>query len=120
MPAEPIEPAAPRVVVDGKFFRAGGRRFHPKGVTYGPFAPGADGAMFPAPDTARRDFALVRELGANVLRVYHVPPRWLLDLAEERGLKLLVDIPWDKDAPFLATGRAQAEARVRSLLQKAG
>ena len=31
------------------------------------------------------DFALMRELGANTLRTFTVPPRWLLDLAAGRG-----------------------------------
>ena len=36
-----------RVTVDGKFFRLGGRKFYPKGVTYGPFAPNASGEHLP-------------------------------------------------------------------------
>jgi hypothetical protein len=34
-------PARPRVTVDGKFFRLGGRKFVVKGVTYGPLFTGA-------------------------------------------------------------------------------
>lgn len=101
----------PRVVVDGKFFRLDGRKFCVKGITYGPFAPNARGEMFPEPDQTRRDFEQIRELNANVIRVYYAPPRWLLDLAAQHGLRLLVDIPWPKHLCFLDSDQIQAEAR---------
>jgi len=43
----PISPAD-RVQIDGKFFRLGARKFHPKGVTYGPFQPGSRRIALPA------------------------------------------------------------------------
>jgi beta-galactosidase/beta-glucuronidase len=79
--------------VDGKGFRLGPVKFHAKGVTYGPLAPGNDGLTFATPEATRRDFTQIVTLGSNLLRVYHVPPRWFLDLAHEHGLKLLVDVP---------------------------
>jgi GT2 family glycosyltransferase len=100
-----------RVAADGKFFRLGGRKLFLKGVTYGPFAPDHSGETFGTHEQASQDFAMIRELGANVLRVYYPPPRWFLDLAHERGLKLLVDIPWPKHLCFLDTDEAQEEAR---------
>jgi GT2 family glycosyltransferase len=113
MPALPptANAAESRVIVDGKCFRLDGRKFHVKGVTYGPFAPNARGEMFPEPDQTARDFAQITELGANVLRVYYVPPGWVLDLASEHGLKFLVDIPWPKHLCFLDSDEAQAGAR---------
>src|SRR5262249_62321311 len=39
-----------RPVVDGKFLTRGGQRLRVRGVTYGPFAPTADGEPFPQPD----------------------------------------------------------------------
>jgi GT2 family glycosyltransferase len=90
----------PRVTVDGKFFRLGDAKFYVKGVTYGPFA-GAEDGPFPENSRARSDFALIKELGANTLRVYHVPPKRLLDLADEHGLKFLIDVPWWKTGCFL-------------------
>lgn len=101
----------PRVRVDGKFFRLGDRKFYAKGVAYGPFAPGESGACLPSPEQTARDFALIAELGANVIRTYMPPPRWLLDLAQDHGLKLLVDIPWPKNHCFLDSGRAREQAR---------
>ena len=89
------------VVTDGKFFRVGSQKFHPRGVTYGPFKPDAAGNTFPSPDRCARDFEVMRELNANCLRVYHIPPRWFLDLAHEHGLKVLVDYYWPKHTCFL-------------------
>ncbi len=101
----------PRVWVDGKFFHRGAEKFYLKGVTYGPFAPNAAGEPFAAPEQTARDFLLARELGANVLRVYHIPPRWFLDLAAHHDLLLLIDIPWDKHLVFLDDDARRAAAR---------
>ena len=101
----------PRVRVDGKFFRRGVEKIYLKGVTYGPFAPDGAGETFATPDQTARDFVLVRELGANLLRVYHIPPRWLLDLAAQHDLLLLVDVPWDKHLCFLDSETQRAAAR---------
>jgi len=101
----------PRVRVEGKFFRVGERKFYAKGVAYGPFAPNAQGQPFPAPEQTGRDFAQIRELGANLIRVYTVPPRWLLDLALAHDLRVLVDIPWHQHLCFLDSADLRAEAR---------
>ncbi len=100
-----------RVRVDGKFFRLGGKKFYAKGVTYGPFAPGEDKSHFPPRAQLERDFLKIRELGANTLRVYTVPPRWLLDLAQAHELKLLVDVPWWKNGCFLDSAETRTAAR---------
>jgi O-antigen biosynthesis protein len=102
--------AQPRVVVDGKFFRLGDKKFFVKGVAYGPFAPNAQGLRFVSPEQTALDLTQIAELGANVIRVYHVPPRWLLDMAQERGIKVLVDIPWNKHLCFDSEERRE-EAR---------
>ncbi len=107
----PPPPAPDRVRVDGKFFRIGMEKFYPKGVTYGPFEPDANGSAFPSPEEVARDFALMRRLNANCVRVYHVPPRWMLDLAREHGLKLLVDFPWPKHTCFLDDPKTMDEIR---------
>ncbi len=99
------------VRVDGKFFRVDDRKFYPKGVTYGPFAPDADGCTFPPPDRVVEDFRLIAALNANCLRVYHVPPRWFLDLAHDHGLKILVDYYWPKHTCFLDDAAGLAEIR---------
>jgi cellulose synthase/poly-beta-1,6-N-acetylglucosamine synthase-like glycosyltransferase len=101
----------PRPVVSGKFFRAGDQKFYPKGVTYGPFSPASGDAPFASPDQTARDFELIRQLGANLLRVYHVPPPWFLDLAASSQLRLLIDIPWNKHLCFLDSPAARDQAR---------
>jgi O-antigen biosynthesis protein len=104
-------PSPDRVRVDGKFFRLGEQKFYAKGVTYGPFAPGEDKSHFPLRAQVERDFAQIRALNANTVRIYTVPPRWLLDLAQAHGLKLLVDVPWWKNGCFLDSAETRAAAR---------
>jgi GT2 family glycosyltransferase len=99
--------------VDGKCFVRGGQRLRVRGVTYGPFAPDADGQPFPARERAGEDFAAMRAAGVNAVRTYHLPPEWLLDLADEQGMNLLIDVPWPKHLCFLDSARAQEEARRR-------
>ena len=108
--------------VDGRFFRLGARRFHPKGVSYGPFAPNNEGDAFPTSGQTRADFAQIAELGANVLRVYSLPPPWFLELALAHGLRLLVDVPWNKQSCFLdrAQDRAEVVDRVRRTARACG
>ncbi len=102
----------PRSSVDGKFFRLGGTRFYVKGAAYGPLAPpaGSEAPGLASPEQTGRDFALIRELGANLIRVYYAPPQWFLDLAEANELKVLVDIPWNQQTCFLDSARQRAEA----------
>src|SRR2546422_7749034 len=100
-----------RVRVDGKFFRVGEEKFRVKGVAYGPFAAADGKEHFPSLERARADFRLIRELGANLARVYHSPPRWLLDLAHENKIKLLIDVPWLKNRCFLDSPKLKAAAR---------
>ena len=52
-PLPDVRPHAPlpdgaRIVADGKFLQVGGERFLIKGVTYGTFAPDADGKVHAA------------------------------------------------------------------------
>ncbi len=101
----------PRVSVDGKFFRFGEKKFYVKGLTYGPFAPNAAGQPFAAPEQTAKDFAQIHDLRANLIRVYHIPPKWLLDLAVEHKLKVLVDIPWNSHLCFLDSAQIREEAR---------
>lgn len=98
------------VSVDGKFFRLGENKFFVKGLTYGPFAPNAAGEPYASPEQTERDFALIAGAGANVIRVYHTPGRWFLDLAQAHGLKVFLDIPWNKHLCFLEDSRNRAEA----------
>src|SRR5262249_49833832 len=100
-----------RVHTSGKFFRLGSEKFCAKGVTYGPFAPNVEGEHFATPGQTAQDFCLMRELGVNLVRIYYVPPPWLLDLAQQHALKLLIDVPWNKEVCFLDAEAARNEAR---------
>ncbi len=104
-------PSAKRVSIDGKYFRCGEKKFYVKGVTYGPFAPNEKGEYFASRLQTDFDLRQLRELGANLLRVYYVPPVWFLDAAAEQGLKVFVDVPWPKHLCFLDSMKSQREAR---------
>jgi len=93
----PLEP----IRVRAKFFFEGERKFFVKGVTYGPFAPDGEGHFVGNPEKARADFALMCEMGVNLLRIYHIPPRWFLDLCREFRLRVLISIPWAEHIEFL-------------------
>ena len=40
-------------------------------------------------------------VGLNSIRVYTVPPRWLLDIAQSYGLRVMVGLPWEQHIAFL-------------------
>ena len=104
-------PTTNRVRRDGKFFRLGADKFFVKGVTYGPFEPNSLGEHYPEPDDVRRDFKQIIELGANCVRVYWKPNKWFLDIAEEVGLKVFIDVPWPKNLTFIGNEPVMNEAR---------
>jgi len=93
------------ITVRAKFFFEGDDKWFLKGTTYGPFKPNEEGDLMSTPERARLDFALMREMGLNLIRLYHVPPRWLLDLAAEHGLRALISIPWTQHVEFLNSRR---------------
>src|SRR5262245_50828549 len=116
IPNGPLPCLHGRVRVDGKYFARGGQRLWVQGVTYGPFAPDAEGLPFPTPQRVAGDFTQMRAAGINSVRTYHVPPEWFLRLAEESGLTVLVglpwlDVPWRKHLFFLKSRPIQREAR---------
>ena len=97
--------------VEGKFFFAGDAKLFLKGITYGPFPVGADGTQFPAPERVRQDFGLMTKAGINTLRVFTVPPVWLLDIAADNGLRVLAGIPWSQHITFLDSEEIKTEIR---------
>ena len=100
-----------RVVADGKFLRAGDERFRIKGVTYGTFAPDADGYQFPHPSRIAEDFRLMAELGINTVRTYTPPRIDLLDEAARCGLRVMVGLPWSQHVAFLDDRRLRRAIR---------
>src|SRR5262245_6414830 len=83
--------ARPRV--QGKFIFVGDNKFYFKGVTYGSFRPDSQGVDYPSSSVVRADFRLMRSNGVNCIRTYTVPPLWLLDLALEAGIYVMVGLP---------------------------
>jgi GT2 family glycosyltransferase len=116
------EPITNRVRRDGKFFRLGTEKFYVKGVTYGPFAPNEDGEAFPSRANTRKDFEQIAEMGANCVRIYHVPSKWFLDLAQECGLKIFLDVAWPKNLTFVGDPEItrQAHEAVRTAARNCG
>ncbi|HVC56767.1 MAG TPA: glycosyltransferase [Stellaceae bacterium] len=117
--SEPLADAAADrpgpIRVHGKFFFDGDIKHFVKGVTYGPFAVGSHGAQFPESPVVEQDFALMESAGVNTVRVFTVPPVWLLDLAAEAGLRVLVGLPWTQHVAFLDSAAIKAEIRASLL-----
>ena len=89
------------VTVSGKFFFVGDHKIYVRGVSYGPFGTSQHGFPFPSEEVLETDLRLMVAMGANTLRTFTVPPRWLLDRSAEHGLRVLVTIPWAEHVCFL-------------------
>ena len=98
-----------RLVARGKYIFDGERKFYARGVSYGPFPTNSRGERYPEPERASADFALMRELGANTLRLYVPPPEWLIEEAIKHDLKLMVGFPWPFHMAFLDSTKMMAE-----------
>src|SRR5947199_216722 len=83
-----------RPTVRGKFLYVGKEKFWVRGVSYGTFFVDDDGEERLNPEMVARDFALMAANGFNVVRVHTGPPRWLLDMALENGLRVMVGLNW--------------------------
>ncbi|GAB4181231.1 MAG: hypothetical protein Fur0032_22290 [Terrimicrobiaceae bacterium] len=109
--------------VRAKFFFDGDEKFFVKGVTYGPFAPDANGEFFGTPEKAAKDFELMAAAGINLVRIYYVPPKWFLDLCWQHRIRALISIPWAEHLEFLKDRKLRREteqAIVRGVSQNAG
>ena len=110
-PADRSRQLTQPVEIDGKFFAAGGERFEFRGVTYGTFAPRADGALFPERERIERDVATMRAAGFSVVRTYTVPPEDLLETASGNGLRILAGVFYP-DWRYLLGSSRRANRRV--------
>src|SRR5580704_4465998 len=90
-----------RLVVRGKYIWDGASKFLARGVSYGPFTPNSRGERYPEPERTATDFALMRELGANLVRTYVPPPTWMFELAAKNELRMMVGMPWPFHMAFL-------------------
>ncbi|KAH7135179.1 Glucanosyltransferase-domain-containing protein [Dendryphion nanum] len=96
--------AIPIVTIKGsKFFTTDGEQFYIKGITYQ--ASTFDGNALTKSAQCEIDAQLIKELGANVIRVYSVDPTLNHDACmssfEKRGIYLLLDMP----TPFASISR---------------
>jgi O-antigen biosynthesis protein len=107
-PAEWIARPQPR----GKFLYVGDEKLYVRGVTYGTFRPVADDGEYDA-STVERDFAQMAKHHINAVRLYTVPPRWLLDAAYRHGLRVMVGLPWEQHVTFL-----DDQKRIRSIEER--
>ena len=112
VPALAARPAGTRPEVHGKFFRVGDEKLYLRGVTYGPFAPDADGVPYD-PARTREDFARMVGAGINTVRLYTPPPEWLLDAAAEHKLLVLAGLAWEQHVAFLDDRR-----RARDIVER--
>ena len=87
-----------RAGVRGKSLFSGEEKLSIRGVTYGTFQPSASVQQFPTRDIVSTDSAAMAANGINAVRTYTVPPEWLLDEASEKGLHVMVGVPWDWQA----------------------
>jgi len=85
----------------GNFIFVGEEKFYVRGVTYGTFHPNEKQELFPSREMVEQDFAGMEENGINSVRTYTVPPRWLLDVAQQNELKVMIGIPWEQHITFL-------------------
>jgi glycosyltransferase involved in cell wall biosynthesis len=105
--AQQIVPQRP--TVRGKALFVGTQKLLVRGVTYGPFSSEPGGGF--DPETAARDFRQMVGVGINAIRLYSHPERWLLDLAREHHLYVMVGVPWEQHIAFLDTGAADGIER---------
>lgn len=109
----PASIGAASVTITGKSFWLGAEKWHLKGLTYGPFGLNSNNEFLPEQPRLLADFAQIREVGANCIRLYHVPTPALLDAALDNGLRVFVDVPWEKHRCFFEDWAAMHEARER-------
>jgi O-antigen biosynthesis protein len=102
-----------RPTAHGKSLFLGDEKLYVRGVTYGTFRPNDETRDFPSREAVAEDFAAMAANGINAVRVYTVPPRWLLDLALQHGLFVMVGLPWEQHVTFL-----DEPARCRSIKQR--
>jgi exo-beta-1,3-glucanase (GH17 family) len=68
------------------------------------------------------DFATIRSLGFNTVRLYELPSDAVLAAAKDNGLKLIVGIPWTDHVDFLREKklRTEIQATIRAAAQRFG
>ena len=106
--------------VEGKFLFVGEEKFWVRGISYGTFQIDENGEERLSREMVERDFAQMAENGFNVVRVHTGPPRWLLDVAQKNGLRVMVGLNWGEQMTFLdqSDRRDEIEAKVRRWIRR--
>src|SRR3989442_4097887 len=106
--------------VSGKFLFVGEEKFWVRGISYGTFQIDENGEERLPREMVERDFAQMAENGFNIVRVHTGPPRWLLDVAQKNGLRVMVGLNWGEELAFLdRPGRKEEiEAKVRRWVRR--
>ncbi len=98
--------SAARPYVRGKFLFVGDEKLYIRGVTYGAFAPDAQGNEYQDLAKVERDFAQMATAGINAVRIPHtMPPRALLDVAQRHGLRVMVGLSAEQYVGYLIDRR---------------
>ena len=96
-----LDSSSARPVASGKLIRLDDDPWFIKGVSYGTFAPDAEGWQFPTAEQVASDFRMMAQYGFNTVRLYTPPPPSMLDEAAHHGLRLMVGVPWAQHVAFL-------------------
>ena len=102
-----------RVVASGLRLHLGDEKWMLNGVAYGPFKPNVRGESYPDDQQLARDFADIKSLGFNAVRVYDLPSDAVLREARRQDLRLIAGIPWTDHTDFLSDHEAWHEVRRR-------
>ncbi|UCF27298.1 MAG: glycosyltransferase [Chloroflexota bacterium] len=95
-----IDTVRPRV--QGKFIFVGDEKFYVRGVSYGAFQPDEDGNEYFDNEVINKDFASMAANGINTVRIPHTtPPRSLLDIAQDHGLRVMVGLSAEQYIGYL-------------------
>ncbi|HVH09513.1 MAG TPA: glycosyltransferase [Gemmatimonadales bacterium] len=109
-----------RPSVRGKFLFIGTEKFYVRGVTYGAFAPDAEGREYSDLAPIERDFAQMAANGINAVRIPHTtPPRPVLDVAQRHGLRVMVGLSAEQYVGYLIDRRGAPDitARIRAAVR---
>jgi glycosyltransferase involved in cell wall biosynthesis len=101
----------------GKFLYLGNEKLWVRGVSYGAFRPDANGHEYYDLGVIERDFAQIAANGLNSVRIPHtMPPRLLLDAAQQHGLRVMVGLSAEQYVSFLIDkkGAPDIEGLVRA------
>lgn len=109
--AAPAHMPFARLETGGKWLRANGGKWQMRGVSYGPFKPNRRNEPFPEDDRLAADFAHIRNLGFNTVRLYELPTQAVIREATGQGLRILAGIPWTDHVDFLRGRMLQWEIR---------